>query len=355
MKKYYKDLVNLYGAPSFEREVRNYMRPYLEEHCEEVIMDNLGSVFGVKNKGYNGPIVMMAGHMDEVGAMVIGIESNGLISMLNLGGVNGDVFLSQHFVVITEDGKEIPGITVSKPPHLTRGQNNNSAQRKFTDLKLDIGCDSKEEVLSLGIEIGNQIGIVNNYTVTTNKDKIISKAWDNRFGCGMALEIAEDLKTSELECELWVGATVQEEVGLRGARTASQMITPDIFIAVDCSPAADKFGGSEVGGTLGNGFLMRIYDPSTVMHRGIKKHIKELANQKGIKFQYYKSMGGTDAAIAQYANKGAIVCTIGMPSRYIHSNTSMISIRDYQEVKNMVFELIKSINNDTLKEIKNNV
>ena len=355
MEKLYRDLVDIPGAPSFEKPVRQYMRKNLEPYAEEIIEDKLGSIFGVFNKGSKGPKVMIAGHMDEVGGIVTGIDKHGMISVTNLGGMMGSVYLSQHLDIITDDLERIPGVSASKPPHLLREPGATPKVLKYNDLKIDIGADSKEHAIELGVKIGQQVIARNDFTVTKDGKKFISKAWDDRFGCGMALELARDLNTEELDMELYLGATVQEEVGLRGAKTAAGLVNPDIFIAVDCSPCQDTFGGDEVGGSLGGGFMVRFYDPRAIMHQGMKKFIVELADEKEIKYQYYKSMGGTDAARVQLANDGVLVATVGMPARYIHSNTSMISSDDHKEVKKILVEILKSLNNDKVKEIKSNV
>lgn len=355
MDKLYRDLVELPGAPSFERSVKRYMKTFLEEHTEAIVEDRLGSVFGVLNQGSKGPKVMVAGHMDEVGGIVTGIEKSGLIKMTNLGGVHGNVFLSQHVDIITDDGDTIPGVTASKPPHLLRGTSETAKDLEFKDLKVDIGADSDDHAKELGVRIGQQIIARNDYTVSKDGKKIFSKAWDDRFGCGMALELARDLKNEDLPCELYTGATVQEEVGLRGAKTAAGKIQPDVFLAIDCSPCADSFGGDDVSGKLGDGFLVRFYDPSAIMHQGMKQFIVELAEQENIKFQYYKSMGGTDAARVQLENGGTLVATIGMPARYIHSTTSMIHTDDYAQVKAIAKAIIRALDWETVERIKANV
>lgn len=352
MDKLYRDLVDLPGAPSFEKPVRDYMRTFLQEHTEEIIEGRLGSIFGVINKGSNGPKVMIAGHMDEVGGIVTGIEESGLISMTNLGGVHGNVYLSQHVDIITDDIEKIPGVTASKPPHLLRGTSEKATDMKFNKLKIDIGADNKEHAESLGVKIGQQVISRNDYTVSKDGKKIFSKAWDDRFGCGMALEVARDTNKEDLKCELYTGATVQEEVGLRGAKTAAGLIKPDVFIAIDCSPCADSFGGDDVSGKIGEGFLLRFYDPRAIMHQGMKDFIINAAEEDGIKFQYYKSMGGTDAARVQLANGGTLVATIGMPARYIHSTTSMISTDDYEQVKKIVYKIIRMFDNEVVEQIK---
>lgn len=354
MKKIYKDLVNLPGISGQEKYVRNYMRLNLEKISEEIVEDNLGSIFGGINLDSNGPTVMIAGHMDEVGAMVKEITKNGLIKLLPIGGISPSVVISQHMNIVIEDGTFVPGVIGAKPPHLLRDKSTTQVS-SFDDFFLDIGADSYDHAKELGVRIGQQVVFENNYKESKDGKKIFSKAWDNRFGSAMALDILETIKKEDLNCRLFAGANVQEEVGLRGATTSSFKLKPDLFIAVDCSPCSDTFEQSEVGGTLGAGFMVRFYDPRALLHQGMKKFIEEVAEKNNIKFQYYNSMGGTDAAAVQLSREGVLVCTIGMPSRYIHSTTSIIHKDDYLAVKSQILAMLKEINWDKIKEIKKNV
>ncbi|MGD9909121.1 MAG: M42 family metallopeptidase [Candidatus Izemoplasmatales bacterium] len=354
MKQFYRDLVNLPGVSSHEYIVRRYMKNHLEKLSERVVQDKLGSIFGIVNENSTGPTVMMAGHMDEVGAMVVGITDKGFIKMIPIGGINPPVMLSQHMNVVIDDETFVPGVVGAKPPHLLR-DNTTKQVSDFDDFVLDIGADSKEHAIELGIKIGQQIVFHNNYTVTKDGKKIISKAWDDRFGSAMALDLLESINKEELPCKFVAGANVQEEVGLRGAKTSSYMIKPDVFIAVDCSPCSDTFETSEVGGTLGKGFMIRFYDPRAIMHQGMKKFVEEVATKENIPFQYYKSLGGTDAAEVQLSRDGVLVCTIGMPARYIHSTTSMIHTDDYEAVKKVILAMLKQLDFNKVNEIKSNV
>ena len=354
MKKYYQDLVNLPGVSGQEKYVRNYMREHLEELSEEIVEDNLGSIFGGINLSSDGPTVMIAGHMDEIGAIVKEINKNGSIKLLAIGGVNPAVVISQHMNVVIDDGSFVPGVIGAKPPHLLR--DGKTAQvSSFDDFFLDIGADSYEHAKELGIRIGQQVVFANNYKESKDGKKIFSKAWDDRFGSAMALDILESVDKKDLKCKLYAGANVQEEVGLRGATTSSFKLQPDLFIAVDCSPCTDTFEKSEVGGTLGAGFMVRFYDPRALIHQGMKKFIEETAEKNNIQYQYYNSLGGTDAAAVQLSREGVLVCTIGMPSRYIHSTTSIIHKDDYLAVKNQILAMLKEIDWDKIKEIKRNV
>lgn len=354
MKQLYQDLVNLPGVAGHEKYVREYLRKGFEKVGEEIYQDKLGSIFAILNKDISGPTVMIAGHMDEVGAMVGDITDKGFIKMIPIGSLNPPVMLSQNMNIVIEDGSFIPGVVGAKPPHLLRDDKTKQVT-SFDDFVLDIGADSKQHAVELGVKIGQQIVFENIYRETKDGKKIISKAWDDRFGSGMALDILETVNKDELPCRLICGANVQEEVGLRGAKTSSYMIKPDFFIAVDCSPCSDTFEDSEVGGKLGKGFMIRFYDPKCIMHQGVKAFVEETAINNNIPFQYYKSLGGTDAAEVQLSRDGVLVCTIGMPSRYIHSTTSMIHKDDYEAVKNVIHAMLKKLDFNKINEIKQNV
>lgn len=349
--KVYEDLVNLNGIPGHEKNVRNYMRNEISKYTDEIIQDRLGSIFGVK-RGSGKPVIMIAGHMDEVGAMVVSITKEGFLKMIPVGGINPEVMVSQNVIVHTKD-KEIRGVVGAIPPHINRGSDTNP-QLSFDDLLLDIGADNKEHAIELGIEIGQQVTFVNNYYITEDGKKIVSKAWDNRFGCGIALEVLKEFKDIDHPNVIVAGATVQEEVGLRGATTASQMVVPDLFIAIDVSPVGDFLSKDHPSafGRLGEGFLIRFYDPRNIMNPNIQKYFEKLATNKKIKMQHFLSKGGTDAAAAQYAGSGTLSTTIGLPGRYIHSTAAMVHIDDIEAVKKMVIALVKDFDEARLEELR---
>jgi len=354
LKQHYRDLVELPGVSAHEKHVRNYVKQMLEPISEIVLQDKLGSIFGAINLAKDGPRVMIAGHMDEVGAMVSGITDKGYVKLIPIGSINPPVLLSQHMDVVIDDGSFVPGVIGAKPPHLLRDGVSKQVT-DFEDFVLDIGADSKDHARELGVKIGQQVVIHNNYTVSKDGKKIFSKAWDDRFGTAMAIDILQSVDRDRLPCRLYCGGNVQEEVGLRGAGTSSYMIKPDVFIAVDCSPCADTFEESDTGGTLGGGFMIRFYDPRCIMHQGMKKFVEDTAKKNGIKFQYYKSLGSTDAAQVQLSEDGVLVCTIGMPARYIHSTTSMIHLDDYESVKAVLLAMLQELDFNKVAEIKANV
>lgn len=351
--KLYETLVNLNGISGHERYVRKFVREELAKVSDEIIQDNLGSVFGI-SKG-EGPVIMIAGHMDEVGAIVTQITDKGFLKLFPIGGINADMLLSQNVNVVIDENKCIRGVIGAIPPHINRGLDNAKKTLEFDDLLLDIGADSKEAAINMGIKIGQQVVPVNNYYVMEDGNKIVSKAWDDRFGVGMAIEVMQAIHGKKHPNTVVCGATVQEEVGLRGATTAANMVKPDLFIAVDVSPVGDFLDASNprAFGKLGEGFLIRFYDPRCIMHNGIRQYFEKLAKEKNIKCQYFLSMGGTDAAAAQYS--GAISTTVGLPGRYIHTTAAIIDVRDVEEVKKMLIALIENFDNKALEEIKANV
>ena len=355
--KLYKELTDLPGGSGNEHAVRKFMKEHLTKTADEVIQDKLGSIIGVKYGNKNGPKIMIAGHMDEIGGIVVSIKDNGFIKMKAIGGIDGNVFLSQHMQIITEGGKVIRGIIGSTPPHINRDSTEKPVNPTFEDLLLDIGADTKEHAISMGVKLGQQVVPVNEFVMTEDGKKFIAKAWDDRWGCGMALELMEDLKNMNHPNIVYAGATVQEEVGLRGATTATQMINPDVFIALDCSPVGDFLDPNHprAFGALGKGFLLRFYDPRTIMHRGLKEFFINIAEKNNIPYQYFLSMGGTDAGAAQLAHSGVIATTIGMPTRYIHSTAAMINIEDHEAAKLMLRKVVEALDQETVDMIRNNV
>jgi len=347
LKKVYKDLFDLAGVSAYEKNIRNYMRNYMEKFNNfEIKTDRLGSIFAYKkSKIENAPRVMVAGHMDEVGLIVAGITNEGMLKLVNVGGLNGEVFISQVLNVYTKKGV-IKGVVGAIPPHLKKEQNT-----QISDLILDIGAESISDVKSYGVELGDMVLFDNPFTYTMNKNRLISKAIDNRYGCGLSLEIIEKFNDIDLPYDLIVGATVQEEVGLRGAETITNMFLPDIFLALDASPVNDATDKDALGG-LGKGFLIRMYDPRNVIHQGILDFFLKLANKHKINYQYFQSMGGTDAAKALDLNDGVIATTIGLPARYIHSTAAMMDLRDLDAARKMVFKVLSSLDIETIKKLK---
>ena len=349
----FRTLTELPGAPGNEHAVRNYMRGELGKYSDELIQDNLGGIFGVRKGPENAPRIMVAGHMDEVGFMVSQITDNGMIRFQPLGGWWSQVLLAQRVQIITENGPVI-GVIGSIPPHLLSDE----VRKRPMDIKnmlIDIGADDKEDAKKIGIRPGQQIVPVTPFTPMANDKKILAKAWDNRYGCGLAIELLKEVHGEDLPNHLYSGANVLEEVGLRGAAAAATMIDPDLFFALDASPANDAAGNRNEFGQLGKGTLLRIFDRSMVTHRGMREFILDMAETHQIPYQYFISQGGTDAGRIHMSNEGVPSAVVGICSRYIHTSGSIIHTDDYAAAKELLVKLVKACDKTTVETIKRNV
>lgn len=346
----YKRLIEASGVPGFEHDVRAIMRGELEQYSDEIIQDNIGSIFGVKHGDKEGPRVMVAGHMDEVGFMVTHISEQGFIHFQPLGGWWSQVLLAQRLQIMTDNGP-IEGVIGSIPPHnLTPEQ-----RKKPVDIKnmfIDIGADDLADAQTIGVKPGQAIVPVCPFTRMANPKKMMGKAWDNRYGCGLAIELMKELQDQRLPNMLYAGATVQEEVGLRGAKTAAHMIQPDIFLALDASPANDIPGVSQGMGKIGEGVLLRIYDGSMVTHKGMRDWLLDTVESKNIPYQYFVSQGGTDAGRVHLSGNGVPSAVIGISARYIHSHASIVHEDDILAAKSLLTALVKGLDHSTLSVIK---
>ena len=349
----FKILTELPGAPGNEHEVRKYMKSELEKYSDELIQDNLGGIFGVKQGPVDGPRIMVAGHMDEVGFMVSGVTDNGMIRFQPLGGWWSQVLLAQRVEIITTNGPVV-GVIGSIPPHLLSDEVRNKPM-DIKNMLIDIGADDKKDVERIGIRPGQQILPICPFTPMANPKKILAKAWDNRYGCGLALELLKEVDGVKLPNNLYSGATVMEEVGLRGAQTAARLINPDLFFGLDASPANDASGNKNEFGQLGQGTLLRILDRTMVTHRGIREFILDTAETHKIPYQYFVSQGGTDAGQVHISNEGVPSAIIGICSRYIHTAASIIHTDDYAAAKELLVHLVKACDKTTVETIKSNV
>jgi putative aminopeptidase FrvX len=329
------------------------MRSELEKYSDEIVQDHLGGIFGLKKGDEQGPRIMVAGHMDEVGFMVTQITENGMIRFQPLGGWWSQVLLAQRVEIITNNGPVI-GVIGSIPPHLLSDEVRNKPM-DIKNMLIDIGADDLEDAIKIGIQPGQQIVPICPFTPMANNKKILAKAWDNRYGCGLAIELLKELKDEKLPNTLYSGANVMEEVGLRGAQTAATLIKPDLFFALDASPANDMSGSKTEFGQLGKGTLLRIFDRSMITHRGMREFVLDTAETHNIPYQYFISQGGTDAGRVHMSNEGVPSAVVGICSRYIHTAGSIIHTDDYAAAKELIIKLVRSADKTTLETIRQNV
>lgn len=342
-----KELTQVIGVSGNELKVSKILQKYYKEYTDEIVFDNLGSVYAVKkSKKENAPKVMVTSHMDEVGFIVKEFTSNGMIKVLSLGPVCKQGLLGQRVRVMTNDGEEYKGVIVAK---------SNDEKDKVLDVEkilIDIGANSKEEVLDLGIDLGDSIVIEGNFEVLATGKRIVSKAWNSRYGCVLGIELLEALKDVELDVDLYVGCTVQHEVGLRGSQTATNLVEPDLAIVLDCLQAGDVAGNSDSVGKLGEGILINFYDKSMMPNRALLNHLMNICKKKGLNHQFYYSMGDGDGGWIHKLLRGCPTLNACICARNVENNSSIIDINDYSDAKDAVLNVVKSLNDDMVQKFK---
>ncbi|GIQ68172.1 M42 family peptidase [Xylanibacillus composti] len=347
----FRTLTEWPAAPGFERELRQYVAKRLAAVSDEVVYDRIGGVFGVRRGDPNGPRIMVAGHLDEVGFMVTAVTDNGMLKFQTLGGWWNQTLLAQRVQVVTTKGA-LPGVIASIPPHLLKDSQRN-APLEVEQMLIDIGADSREEAEQMGVRPGVQVVPVCPFTPLAGGKKIMAKAWDNRYGVGLAIELLEALQQEQAELPnvLYAGATVQEELGLRGAEPAARLIEPDLAFVLDASPANDMSGDRKAFGQLGAGALLRIMDRTMVTRGEMIDFVRDTAETHRIPYQYYVSPGGTDAGRIHLSGIGVPTAVIGICARYIHTAASIIHVDDYAAAKELLLRLVKAADRSTLSTI----
>ena len=220
------------------------------------------------------------------------------------------------------------------------------------DMFIDIGADSKEEAESFGVRPGIPAVPFFPFTPMANPKKIMAKAWDNRYGVGMAIELLEETTAADHPNILFSGATVQEEVGLRGAQTATTLIDPDVAFVVDASPANDASGDKTEFGQLGQGPLLRIKDSVMILSKEMTDYVLDTAESNKIPYQYYVGAGGTDGGVIHRSNNGIPTTVVGLPARYIHTHASIMHTDDYDAAKELLRKLVTNLDTTTLATLQ---
>ncbi|MBM7605683.1 putative aminopeptidase FrvX [Metabacillus crassostreae] len=347
-----KDLTDAKGIPGNEREVRDVMKKYISSYSDEVYTDHLGSLIAKKVGQENGPKIMIAGHLDEVGFMITQIDDKGFLRFQTVGGWWSQVMLAQRVTIVTNKG-DVTGIIGSKPPHILPPE----ARKKPVDIKdmfIDIGASSKEEAIEFGIKPGDQVVPYFEFTVMQNEKMLLAKAWDNRIGCAIAIDVLKNLKETDHPNVVYGVGTVQEEVGLRGARTSANVIQPDIAFGVDVGIAGDTPGISEkeAASKMGKGPQIILYDASMVSHKGLRDLVTDTADELDIPYQFDAiAGGGTDSGAIHISANGVPALSITIATRYIHSHAAMLHRDDYEHAVKLITEVVKRLDRDTVNKI----
>ncbi|EOT41849.1 M42 family metallopeptidase [Enterococcus columbae] len=347
------DLTSARGVPGNEEEVREIFKAYAKPFADEIMFDGIGSVIAKHGQDEQAPKIFISGHMDEVGFMVTKITEKGFIEFQTLGGWWSQVMLAQQVEIKTSEGKLIHGVIGCKPPHVLSPE----ARKQPYDIKdmfIDVGATSEEEVKAWGVRPGDMITPYIEYKRLNDTKFLLAKAWDNRVGTAVALRVLENLATEGHNNQLYAGSDVMEEVGLRGARTSTYLVNPDIALALDTGTAGDTPGMTpkEADSVLGKGPQILIFDASMIPHKKLLNFVVKVAEELEIPFQYAViAGGGTDAGQMHLTRKGVPSLAITVPVRYLHSHTSVIHEDDYLNTVKLVTEVVRRLDRQTVDEL----
>lgn len=311
------------AVPGREQKLISLMKSEFKKTCDSVKTDSMGNVIGIKKSSCNNARkVMICGHMDEIGFIVSHIDDKGFLKVAPRGGHCPPTLISQRVRICGKE--EILGI-VEGPPSALKKDNKDKAP-EIKDMFIDTGLSADK--LKKKVSVGDFVVLERSFL--EQGDCCISKAFDDRVGCYMVIEAMRRLAKSKLPVDVYAVGSTQEEVGLRGATSAARTIEPDIGIALDVTTAFDVPGVGEAKQitALGNGIAIKINDVASISNHGIVKNMTALAKKHKIKFQSeILPYGGTDAKAMQTFGAGA-VCTLSVPTRYVHTPSEMINKKD---------------------------
>lgn len=323
MKQLIEKLTQVYGPSGFEDEVRELIRSEVEPHVDSVFVDALGNLIARKQGSGDGKKLMVAAHMDEIGLMVSHVDDDGFLRFARIGGVNN---LNLNGARVRFADGTIGIIYAEK----------RDSRTKIHDLDkfyIDVGASSADDA-----PVGVGQAAVFQEQMVDQRDRLISKAMDDRIGCAVAVAALQQLEQSPHDVSFVF--TVQEEVGVRGAMTAAYRIQPDIAIALDVTRCGDTPNGPRLAVKLGEGPAIKVRDTGMIAHPGLVRLMKQRAEENDIPYQLeVLSAGSTDARAMQISGAGAAAGCISVPCRYVHSRSETV---DYNDVVQAV-ELLKAM------------
>ena len=355
-----------FGPSGFEREVVKIVKDYVTPFADEIRFDKLGSLHFSAKGPKGGPVVLLPGHVDEVGFVVSGINALGFLTFNPLGGWFDQVLLGQRVKVRTAKGL-LPGIIAAKPPHILPAEERAKVVTK-DKMFIDLGCSNEREAKELGVRIGDPV--VPDSLFGTQEKTIFrkdgggeeknlgrttlacGKGFDDRIGAFIAAETVRRLKEIPHPNTVIGAATVQEEVGLRGARTSAALAAPDVCITLEVDIAGDAPGieSHEAPAKMGLGPSLITFDGSMIPNQPLKELVIRTAEECHIPLQLSQMRaGGTDAGAIHVHNVGCPSVVLGVPTRHIHAHAGILSLEDVDHAIGLLVEVCKRLDAKTVE------
>lgn len=340
-----EELTNAHGVSGFEGPVRDILKREWKDLLTGLHSDGLGNLIGSLPGSSESPRVLLMAHMDEVGFLVRHIDENGYLYIHNVGGYFDQSVLTQRLSILTARG-EVLGYTGMKSGHILR-PDERDRMIPLQDMFVDVGASSRAEAEAMGLRPGLPVAYATKFAVLNGTRRYLAKAWDDRVGLAVITEALRQLRNRSHPNNLQVAATVQEEIGLRGASVVTATTSPDIVINLEIGIASDfplltsKALSQE---ELGNGPGIFVFDGSMIPNNKYIEWILRLADENVIPVQFESVTGyGEDAAMIQKSARGIPAVNIGIPTRYGHSQSGVIDRADYDRTVALVVKMIERL------------
>jgi len=343
-----KELTESDGVAGYEAETSRVIRKHFEP-LGEILEDKLGSLICRKKSPVQQPKVILVGHMDEIGFMVKLITKEGFLRFTPLGGWWDQVLLGHRVRIKTNKGS-ILGVIGAKPPHLLSEEERKKVAEK-KDMYIDIGATSQQEVEDAGVRVGDPIVPVSEFVVSSDTKAYMAKAFDDRVGCALVITVLERLMEKEHPNAVFGVATVQEEVGLRGATTSAEVINPDVAIILEIDIAGDVPGvkPEESATKLGGGPTLLACDARMIPNLKLRDMVIDTAKKLNIPLQMStRERGATDGGPIHLHRIGVPTVVLGVPTRHIHSHNAVIRRDDFDHTAVLVTALVQALDKETV-------
>jgi putative aminopeptidase FrvX len=331
------------GPPGFEEPVRKIMVERMTPLADHISYDGLGSVIAAQ--GNSGPRIMLDAHMDELGAMVRRVTPDGYVTMQMLGGWLDEALVGQRWIIFGSKGP-VHAVSNLRDAHLVASDERAKLLNTRDLIYLDLGAKNSDEVADLGIQPGDPIIPDSQFAILNGTKNYLGKAWDDRAGCAILLDVMSRFAHNPHSNQLFYAATVQEEIGLRGAHTSAEEIKPDVAIALEAGVTRDIPGTKldEAQEVLGAGPGIFLYNTSELPNHKFVTLVRQTAHEKSIPLQdELIVIYGDDAAEIQKSNGGVPTITIVVPTRYTHGHNGIINRADYDRTVDLVVALIQRL------------
>lgn len=346
-----RKLTDAAGPSGFEEPIRKVMVDEMRPYASSITFDGLGSI--IATQGTSGPRIMVDAHMDELGGMVRRITPKGLLTMQMLGGWLDQALVDQRWVIIGSKGP-VKAVTGIRDVHVVPADERTRVYNR-DGLYLDVGASSDAEVRAMGISVGDPIVPDAPFEVLNGTNRYLGKAWDDRVGCGVVIEAMRRLASEPHPNQIVWAITTQEEIGLRGAHTASDAIKPELGIAIEGGITGDVFPGrpEETQAVLDGGPVLFVYDSSALPNRKLSAFVKQTAAARKLPLQLDLVQGyGDDSAEIQKSTGGVPTVNLLVPARYTHAHNGVISRRDFDQTVDLVVAMLKALDAKTVAAIR---